>query len=277
MEACSESPMGLTPDTELHRALCPLNWTRGPSQPVDGPITRKNVDGCQVLYVRAGSGQPKTSPGISFFDFYSNASKQVHAYLGVDKHTCGTTTPKTSIPDGLRFVCDGPTALPVISEDGETRKIEVGVLWSLYAAEEMEAAEFEKKYAELCPTFATCELPKGGAEQQPFEVDLDYLPGDRLTRVAVLALDELGDKTNNPNTRMFARIYAGHMRAVDMDFGDMLQHLPMAWMAAQALEDFGTSHPMLFADAYNAQCELSELFNDEDFKLRMPQRIGDVA
>ena len=71
---------------------------------------------------------------------------------------------------------------------------------------------------------------------------------------------------------MFARLYTGHIRAVDMDFSMVLEDLPMALMTGLAFESFETPDPLLYADAYEAQSKLSELLNDDDLKLAMPVR-----
>ncbi|EFJ49417.1 hypothetical protein VOLCADRAFT_89825 [Volvox carteri f. nagariensis] len=260
------------PDTPLHRVLKPLNFKRAKGQAVDGRSQRSTAAADGIHILRPQSGKPGKSPGVSFFHFFPEMSEAAHAYLGAEVYKCGITAPKTSLPSHFRIVCDGPKSLPLVAENGETEIVEVGVHWSLFTTEKMEVTEFEAKFAELQTTFQPCNTFEGGAGLRQFNVDLDYLPTDRLSCAVVTALDEMADMTSQPNTRMFARVYAGHIRATDMEFKDVLEDLPMAWMAAQALEAFATDDPMMYADAFEVQTQLGHLFNEDDFKLSMPIR-----
>eukprot|EP00798_Chlamydomonas_sp_ICE-L_P017722 gene17722-24082_t len=68
------------------------------------------------------------------------------------------------------------------------------------------------------------------------DVDTDELPGDKLTRAYVMALDHLAATSQEPNLKLFAFLYAMHMRATDMCNEDVLRLKAIASMIAAAMK-----------------------------------------
>ena len=76
---------------------------------------------------------------------------------------------------------------------------------------------------------------------------------DRLTRVAVHALDGLSANSGDPNTQLLAFLFARHLVATDMAFSELLSIGPIACMVATALEAWIVRDPFLMSSVYEAQ------------------------
>ena len=77
--------------------------------------------------------------------------------------------------------------------------------------------------------------------------------------MAVMALDELAEQSADPNTRLFAWLFARHVSAVDMEFTDLMKLAPLASLVAAALEAWVVRDPWLQMDAWQAQDQLSKV------------------
>lgn len=249
--------MDATPPTTLHRVQAELNWSRSNGRPVDGDVISRMVDGQKVYKLRAQPRGAHPALGVSFFVPSPNLSTPIHRYLGHQALGCRVTTPHTPLPSGMCLVNDGPLLLRL---QGAEQLVECGEHWTLYAAEDMPTTRFEQGYSQLGTTCVPCNMA-GQAEPVCVcweEVDMDELPGDKLTRACTMALDDLAAASSDPNVRWFCSLYALHLRATDLEFGSVLQFGAVANMAATALEAWTVHDPFLFADACAAQDLLAQ-------------------
>lgn len=265
--------LSTTPSATLHRALPlqPLNWEYKPGRPRDGDV-KSNVDlatgvKTYTLYAQPRkrhkyTGEPIYN-GVSFFEPYIQFFKQIHQQLtntgasahGHDNPGCAVLVPNVSLPDGMAFVNDGKLSLPLEGDD----RVECGEHYTLFATRAMPAAEFDALFAELISNNSIpCKL-EGGAAPVNLQLDMDRSPLDKLTCAAMMALDALSSEATDPNVQWFAKLYALHLRATDMDFEDLLGFGPLASMAAAALEAWSVQDGLLMASACEAQDRLAGL------------------
>ena len=241
-----------------HRVLSPLNWSR---RPTDGDIMRAQAaDGSRGL-----RGQPRQSrhQGVSFFvPSSAEAAEVAHAAIGRPVHGCAVTVPGLALPANLRFINDRLLRLPVLNAaTGQTEMIECGQHFTLFTSCDTSTTAFEDAYAQIMSTCLPCQLSAHAAPA--LDVDWDYLPGDRMTMAAVLALDELATSSEDPNTRMFSALYSLHLRANDMAFAEVLDFGPAAEMVAAALDSWTVTDPLLAADVHQGRELLSETLGYE--------------
>ncbi len=88
-------------------------------------------------------------------------------------------------------------------------------------------------------------------------IDWDYMPGDRMTMVSVLALDDLMIHSDYEDTRMRSTVYTLHLRAEDMTFDQLLEFEQIAMTVAHALDSYTVRDPWLVADVAKARELLS--------------------
>lgn len=259
--------MDATPRMPLHRVMAPLNWSRArepgaASKGVDGDVkSQKDKDGLKTYSLRA---QPRAGMivGVSFFDPSPQLSQlqQAHLYLNAPTFGCKITTPAVPLPSTLLFVNDIDLMLPL---DGlDSPYINCGKHWTLYTTIDRLTTEFEAIYAKFMAQFPSSDMPGSAAlregEAAPDatdepDVDVDSMPGDRCTNIAVMALDELVHNTDDPNTRLFANLFSLHLRATNMGFRDVVKCGPIANMVATALDTWTANDPFLLGPAKEAQ------------------------
>jgi hypothetical protein len=238
--------MNENPAVPVHRVLAPLNFERGgPGKPVCGDVKWIQIDGVRTAVLRAPRPN-KPVRGLSFF------APSPHNKLGDESWGCAVTPIHLPLPEGLLFHNDGPMELLFEGDDEPTV---AGEHWELYPAQEMRAAVFADKFQQLRGKMLPCKL-RGGAELR--QVDKDYMPSDRLSYVAVEALDSLADSADDPNTRQFSSLFANHLRATDMPFEEVLEHGNMSEMVATALQGWTARNPEAQVSAWKALQKLGD-------------------
>ncbi len=251
----------------LHRALplLPLNWKHTPGVPRDGDVQSSvdSVTGGKVYTLRA---QPRKGryQGVSFLSPHPNLSKAIHQHLGgaID---CIVLATNFALPEGLGIVNDGPLSLPL---EGDNRVI-CGEHFTLFATKEMPTADFEQLYSRLMQESGSPRQLEAAAEPVELQLDMhmDCYPADKLTNAAAMALDYLSRNATVPNVRLFAKLYALHLCATDVDFEELLKFGALASMAAAALEAWTVENGFLMMHACDAQDQLAAAL---DCAFRMP-------
>mmetsp|Transcript_34953 Transcript_34953/g.77726 ORF Transcript_34953/g.77726 Transcript_34953/m.77726 type:complete len:359 (-) Transcript_34953:566-1642(-) len=246
--------MQTTPSSTLHRVLKRLDWSGSNPLPTDGDVKKKTVNNQRVYFVRAQPRGQHPIRGVSFFEPAPGFLRAIHKHLGQHVVGCVVTVPGTPLPSFMRFVNDKELMLKLYGDDQE---ITCGQHWTLYTTTEMAASEFEAAFQQLVTSCVPCSI-QGNAEAEPdLDVDMDDMPGDTLTRASVMALDHLAKHTEDPNVKLFAHLYALHMRATDMAFEEVLQFGPMASMVAAALVAWTVRDPFLLVDACRVRDHLA--------------------
>eukprot|EP00798_Chlamydomonas_sp_ICE-L_P032579 gene32579-biopygen11930 len=169
------------------------------------------------------------------------------------------TVPNVDLPVDLGFTQDFDLKL-VIGDDGDV--VVCGRHWTLFTTVTQPMADFEAAYGILQQTAMVSCAAAAAAEPPPLDIDDSCMPFDKLTNAVVVALEELVDNSCCPNTRVFAWLYAKHLRAADMDFMDLLQTPAIANMASTALDAWFVRHPMFRAQAHKAQDLLITVLDD---------------
>eukprot|EP00798_Chlamydomonas_sp_ICE-L_P002857 gene2857-biopygen3625 len=160
------------------------------------------------------------------------------------------TVPNVDLPVDLGFTQDFDLKL-AIGDDGDV--VVCGRHWTLFTTVTQPMADFEAAYGIMQQTAMVSCAAAAAAEPPPLDIDDSCMPFDKLTYAVVVALEELVDNSCCPNTRVFAWLYAKHLRAADMDFMDLLQTPAIANMASTALDAWFVRHPMFRAQAHEAQ------------------------
>eukprot|EP00798_Chlamydomonas_sp_ICE-L_P009335 gene9335-biopygen9242 len=169
------------------------------------------------------------------------------------------TVPNVDLPADLGFTQDFDLKL-AIGDDGAV--VVCGRHWTLFTTVTQPMADFEAAYGSLQQNAMVSCSAAASAEPQPLNIDDSCMPFDKLTYAVVVALEELVDNSCCPNTRVFAWLYAKHLRAADMVFTDLLQTPAIANMAATALDAWVVRHPMFRAQAHEAQDLLITVLDD---------------
>eukprot|EP00798_Chlamydomonas_sp_ICE-L_P000263 gene263-biopygen2270 len=169
------------------------------------------------------------------------------------------TVPNVDLPVDLGFTQDFDLKL-AIGDDGDV--VVCGRHWTLFTTVTQPMADFEAAYGIMQQTAMVSCAAAAAAEPPPLDIDDSCMPFDKLTYAVVVALEELVDNSCCPNTRVFAWLYAKHLRATDMDFMDLLQTPAIANMASTALDAWFVRHPMFRAQAHEAQDLLITVLDD---------------
>eukprot|EP00798_Chlamydomonas_sp_ICE-L_P026694 gene26694-biopygen3981 len=169
------------------------------------------------------------------------------------------TVPNVDLPVDLGFTQDFDLKL-AIGDDGDV--VVCGRHWTLFTTVTQPMADFEAAYGVLQQTAMVSCAAAAAEEPPPLDIDDSCMPFDKLTYAVVVALEELVDNSCCPNTRVFAWLYAKHLRAADMDFMDLLQTPAIANMASTALDAWFVRHPMFRAQAHEAQDLLITVLDD---------------
>eukprot|EP00798_Chlamydomonas_sp_ICE-L_P003036 gene3036-biopygen20775 len=141
------------------------------------------------------------------------------------------TVPNVVLPADLGFTQDFDLKL-AIGDDGDV--VVCGRHWTLFTTVTQPMADFEAAYGSLQQTTMVSCAAAAAAEPPPLDIDDSCMPFDKLTYAVVVALEELVDNSCCLNTRVFAWLYAKHLRAADMAFTDLLQTPAIANMALQS-------------------------------------------
>lgn len=244
-----------TSPANAHRVPGPLVWTRQPGNGlhVGDVMNQLAADGSLGLHAQPRGGRYK---GVSFFvPSSSEVAAAALAVLGEGAHGCAITTPGAPLPEHLCFVCDGDLSLPAVDASGHTEPVLCGQHWTLHTSANSSVNAFEAAYAQVLQHCVPCQP---AAQAMPLDVDLDYLPGDRMTLAAVLALDDFVANSDDFNTKLFGSLYAWHLRATDMKFEEVVAFTPIAYMVAAALDAWTVTDPFLWAHVRKARDLLSE-------------------
>eukprot|EP00798_Chlamydomonas_sp_ICE-L_P025088 gene25088-biopygen19541 len=169
------------------------------------------------------------------------------------------TVPNVDLPVDLGFTQDFDLKL-AIGDDGDV--VVCGRHWTLFTTVTQPMADFEAAYGIQQQTAMVSCAAAAAAEPPPLDIDDSCMPFDKLTYAVVVALEELVDNSCCPNTRVFAWLYAKHLRAADMDFTDLLQTPAIANMASTALDAWFVRYPMFRAQAHEAQDLLITVLDD---------------
>eukprot|EP00798_Chlamydomonas_sp_ICE-L_P027261 gene27261-biopygen8419 len=169
------------------------------------------------------------------------------------------TVPNVDLPVDLGFTQDFDLKL-AIGDDGDV--VVCGRHWTLFTTVTQPMADFEAAYGIMQQTAMVSCAAAAAAEPPPLDIDDSCMPFDKLTYAVVVALEEMVDNSCCPNTRVFAWLYAKHLRAADMDFMDLLQTPAIANMASTALDAWFVRHPMFRAQAHEAQDLLITVLDD---------------
>lgn len=242
-------------DVAAHRVLHPLNWSHALRQPVDGDVKKTTVAGEKVYVVRGQPRGQRPISGVSLFISAAGFGAATHGNLGSETAGCAVTVPGTLLPAGLGIVHDGPLKLRLHGMDQPP--VECGQHYTLYAAVDMVAAEFEVLFQQFMSTCLPCTM-QGQADPAFVVDDEDDWPGDPLVSACVMALDDLAATTTNPNTKLFAKLFALHLQAVDPGFEEVLRIGPLADMAAAALSSFYVCDPFLLSHVCDARDRLAD-------------------
>jgi len=246
-------PITTTPSGTQNRVLIPLNWNNSVGLPTHGDSIQRTVN-----------AQPRgqqAARGVSFFEPAPGFMPAIHKYLlGQEVQGCIVTMPDTPLPPSMLFVNDKELELKLYAADS---KVTCGQHWTLSTTTDMPASEFEAGFRTLLESCVPCDMQGGAEAELDLDVDMDELPGDRLTRASVMALDNLAQHTGNLHVKLFAHLYALHMRANDMAFEEVLHFEPMASMVAAALGAWTVRDPFLLVDVCNVQERLSKHLETE--------------
>jgi len=200
--------------------------------------------------------------GVSFFEpdptLFDAVHKEMRGIAG-DEAMFSITVPNADLPVDLGFTQDFDLKL-AIGDDGDV--VVCGRHWTLFTTVTQPMADFEAAYGILQQTAMVSCAAAAAAEPPPLDIDDSCMPFDKLTYAVVVALEELVDNSCCPNTRVFAWLYAKHLRAADMDFMDLLQTPAIANMASTALDAWFVRHPMFRAQAHEAQDLLITVLDD---------------
>ena len=158
----------------------------------------------------------KAPIGVSLFDPQPQHSEAQHNNLAADFFGYEVTVTNVKLPSNLRLVRDFELTVPVEDEAGDILPIACGWHWTLYTTKDTSAQEFEAAYDVCKAQLIPCEAFDGAESREA--ADDDFMPVDRQTYVAVLALENLATRTTDPNTKLFSKLFADHLRAQDMDF-----------------------------------------------------------
>lgn len=247
------SHLDCTP-ASLHRVNTPLLWEPRDGRTPDGQVVWRNVNGVMTRFLLPQPRKPKKYEGVSFF--LPQCDQRIldasHEDLGKGVFTCVLPAVGTPLPEGLRMVNDKDFTLRLV---GSTDRTFVGQHYTLFAECEMPTDDFEREYNQLLKTCLPCSMQASGATA-PFTslIDPYVLPADRCSAVAVQALEALAAKTTDPNTAMFATLFAGDMRACDTDFEDVLTGCGnRTLLVAAALDQFVARDPMVREYVLDAQ------------------------
>lgn len=240
-----------------HRVLHPLNWSHAPGHPVDGDVKKTMVAGQKVYFLRSQPRGLRPISGVSFFTPAAGLSGAAHGNLGSEAVGCAVTVPGTRLPPGLGIVHDGPLMLRLHGVDQPS--VECGQHYTVYATADMAAADFEVLFQQLMSSCVPCTMQGQAEPATAFLVDDgDGWPGDPLVSACVMALDNLAATAENPNTRLFARVFALHLQAVDPGFEEVLRIGPLADMAAAALCSYTVRDPFLLTHVCDARDRLAD-------------------
>ena len=281
----------------LHRLLTELNWLSIPGCKADGERRTtfptgddisdgvRVIDGVKVYTLKAQKPEKKklgtSIPGVSFFDPDIDKFQHAHTFVrarfinNVPPVVCVVVTQDKKLPTGLMFVQD-VKLLSRVKED-PAGNVTLGDHWTLYASldaagKEMRSDHFEAAYKEflLDPNHSSTCVMQGGAEAQRLsahrdpDLDLDCMPADKLTRVCVMAMDELAANTECPNVSLFAFLFARHLAAVDMAFAELLLDAgAIVSMAAAALEAWAVPDSSHMKDVLEAQDQIAAVLEYE--------------
>lgn len=253
-------PQTTTPAEPLHRIRKPLNWSRSKGA-TDG-LVRSRVDN-GVLPPQPG----QRARGVSFLALTPEGWGIIHQHLGKQLHGCAVTVPNTQLPQldawQLLLVDDGPLKAPIPGEAAE-QTITVGNHYTLYGNLEMPATVFEQLYEQLMSTCLSYGEEAGAGPASLTELDEDRMPTDKLSYVAVTAMEAWAATTDNLNTARLATVFAWHIRATSMPFPKLLEAPYLANMVAAALDRYTARDYLVYADAREAQSQLAATLEDYD-------------
>lgn len=192
-----------------------------------------------------------------------------HAHMngsGPGGFGCRITLSEVPLPEHLVLVHDNAFMLP---KDGQRQLF--GCHFTLYTTERMPVTKFEELYQEFldlctkpciehCPQLSAAAGPRD--LPRPPDWDSYSVPCDRLTYLAMMAMESLARVSQDPSTRFFASIFAVEARALDMEFEELVERPAVAKMMAAAFDNWTAEDPMGQTDAYEIQDLLAQVLDD---------------
>jgi hypothetical protein len=159
------------------------------------------------------------------------------------------------MPKGLELVRDADLMAEVSDAASGSWEgvVPCGQHWSLVASEEgmteqargLAISQFMDTF---CVQQATAKTSAEAKMKKVYRSDSGG-PADRLTLAAVMALESLArDEAADPNTRLFADLYALHLITTDPEFADVVRSAPISLAVADALERWKVVDPWTFMD-----------------------------
>lgn len=255
-----------------HRVKRPLKWipSRGQSGP-DGEVVCVQGEPFSLVGQSIYLDTNTQVRGVSFFVPQSHEHCNIsHAMLKKPLFGCTIIPTNVQLPSNFRFCFDRPLNFRMkdgVDDRGRDiyKKVLGGQHWTMFAAEDCLITDFERDFQELISSSGQlCDPVRGGG----YLVDNDFIPSDRLTHISVMALDDLvSNEDTNDNTRMFASLYAMHLRAENLSFEEVLKFTPAASMIAVALDVWVVRDPYLTDDTMEAMEILSTIFDFVEPKL----------
>uniref|UniRef100_A0A7S0RW14 Uncharacterized protein n=1 Tax=Chlamydomonas leiostraca TaxID=1034604 RepID=A0A7S0RW14_9CHLO len=246
------------PGEALHRVNRPLVWQHQPGRAApDGQVEVRTIQGVQTHVLLPQPRKPNKYMGVSLFLPQCNQHifEAAHEHLGAGQFQCCVYVPNTPLPHQLGLVNDHTFSLRLL---GETAKTVIGQHFTLFAAGEMPVSTFEGRFSQLRQTFQPRTMTAQGVKHLTTLIDPYVTPTDRRSAVAAQALESLAALTTDPNTALFATLFALDMRACDPDWEEVLAGCnSRALLVAAALDQYVVRDPELCDDAWDMQEELA--------------------
>lgn len=242
----------------LHRVNRPLAWEHQPGRAApDGQVEVRTIQGVQIPVVLQQPRKPKKYMGVSLFlpQCSQPIFEAAHEHLGAGPFKCCVSVPNTQLPQQLGLVNDHTFCLRLFGEQARTV---VGQHYTLFATAEMPVSTFEEKLSQLQQTFLPCTMTFQGVKHLTTLIDPFVTPTDKRSAVAAQALESLAEQTSDPNTAIFATLFALDMRACDPDWEEVVAGCNnRALLVAAALDSYVVRDPELCDDAWDMQEELA--------------------
>lgn len=242
-----------TPSEPAHRVNRTLMWQPIPGHAPDGQLETLNVDGVMTPVLCQQPYKPNRYLGVSLFvpQCDQRIFDAAHDLLGRGTLGCVVSVPHTPLPAQLQLVNDHAFQLRLF---GMRENSFLGQHYCLFTTTEMPVSVFEQCYGQLMQTFQMCTVKVVGAASLTSLTDRYVMPADQHSVVAVSSLEALADQTSDPNSALFATLFALDIRACDTDFEDVLNGCGnRAALVAAALDQYVVRDPLLREAALDAQ------------------------
>eukprot|EP00798_Chlamydomonas_sp_ICE-L_P019665 gene19665-26351_t len=164
-------------------------------------------------------------------------------------NSCIVSVPNTPLPEGLLLVNDHTFSLRL---SGSQERTFIGQHYMLFTPTEMYVDDFNERYLRLISPFVPCTMKANGAASLASLTDPHVMLADELSAVAVM--EQLAAMTSDPETKLFATLFALDMRACKTVFEDVVEGCyRRVAMVAAALDEFVARDAMVREAAMDAQ------------------------